>query len=229
MCQAGPLCLSPRWARTSISSVAKQARGWQPLGGTHRAPAVLLAMGRALRGWSPCARITTPVAPSPPCECSPLPIPGPCSWGGTRPNLAVPAGLGCAAGLAACPRSRTPRTHGHGAAGTDACSRAPHEAVLVASGKRRAGGGGGGSEEGSPPGTCLPDAAPPCRQDPLGLRLDFLHPKAATLPESPRFGQHTPPPASPWPGAPRSFPSPMSHAPALHLQIFKAFRFFKSH
>lgn len=60
----------------------------------------------------------------------------------------------------------------------------------------------------------LPHAAPPCRQDPLGLTLDFHHPKAATLPESPRFDQHTPPPASPQPGAPRSSPSPMSHGSA---------------
>lgn len=107
LCQAGPLCLSPRWARTSISSVAKQARGWRPLGGTHRAPAVLLVMGRALRDWSPCAHLTTPVAPSPPCECSPLPIPCPCSWGAHVQTSLSPPGWGVQWGWPPVP------AHGH--------------------------------------------------------------------------------------------------------------------
>lgn len=146
LCQAGPLCLSPRWARTSMGNLVATR-------GDPQSPHSASGDGEGAAGLEPlcphhraCGSFSTPWT---------LPSPHPWSWqqGGTRPDLAVPPGLGCAAGLAACPCPRTPQTHRHGAAGTGACSRARHGAVLEALGKQR-GGGGGGSEEGSPPSTC---------------------------------------------------------------------------
>lgn len=95
------------------------------------------------------------------------------------------------------------------------------QSCVAAAGKQRAG-GRGGSKEGSTPSTALPSLHSSCP----GHTMGFHHPEAVTLPSA-----SAAPPQSPPPGDSHSFPSPMSHAPALalHLQIFKAFRFFKSH
>lgn len=64
-------------------------------------------MGRALLGWSPCAHITAPAAPSPPRGRSPLPIPGPGSRGGHGQTSLSPPGWGVQPGWPPVP------AHGH--------------------------------------------------------------------------------------------------------------------
>lgn len=60
----------------------------------------------------------------------------------------------------------------------------------------------------------LPHAAPPCRQDPLGLTLDFPHPKAVTLPKSPPPRPAHASPCEPPARGPAFVSIPMSHGSA---------------